>query len=88
MDKISELRKKIDVLDQQLLKVLRDRLLIVAEVGRIKKDSGVPPLDQARWNEVLTKRLIMGESFGLRREFIKKILDTIHEEALEIETNI
>ena len=88
MDKISELRKKIDVLDQQLLKVLRDRLLIVAEVGKIKKESGIPPLDHIRWNEVLEKRLMMGESLGLQKEFVKKILNTIHEEALEIEAKI
>jgi chorismate mutase len=88
MDKINELRKKIDVLDQQLLKVLRDRLLIVAEVGKIKKELGVPPLDQERWNEVLEKRLMMGESLGLQKEFVKNILDTIHEEALKIEAKI
>lgn len=85
MDRLNELRKKIDVLDAELLQVIGARLKVVAEVGKIKKELGIPPLDSVRWNQVLEKAMTQASALGLRREFIKKILDTIHDEALSIE---
>lgn len=85
MDRLNELRKKIDTLDTELLETISKRLKVVEEVGKIKKQLGIPPLDSARWNQVLEKGLAQAGALGLRREFIKKILDTIHEEALQIE---
>lgn len=85
MDRLNELRKKIDVLDAELLQVIGARLKVVAEVGKIKKELGIPPLDSVRWNQVLEKGLTQASALGLRRHFIKKILDTMHEEALQIE---
>lgn len=88
MDKLHEFRKKIDTLDTQLLILLNNRLAIVREVGKFKKEKGLAPLDAARWNQVLEKGLAQAESLGLKRDFVKKILDTIHEEALQIESTI
>lgn len=85
MDRLNELRKKIDVLDAELLQVIGARLKVVAEVGKIKKELGIPPLDSVRWNQVLEKAMTQASALGLRRDFIKKILDTIHDEALLIE---
>lgn len=85
MDRLDELRKKIDALDGELLLIISKRLEVVAEVGKIKKELGVPPLDSVRWGKVLEKGLAQADALGLRRDFIKKILDTIHEEALQIE---
>lgn len=85
MNRLNELRKKIDALDTELLETISERLKVVDEVGKIKKELGVPPLDNTRWNQVLEKGLAQASALGLRREFIKKILDTIHEEALLIE---
>jgi len=85
MDKLNELRKKIDVLDTILLQTLFERLLVVDDIGKVKKKLGLQPLDPTRWKIVLEKGIKQGEQRGLRREFIKKILETIHEEALLIE---
>lgn len=85
MDKLESLRKKIDILDTQLLQLIHKRLRVVEEVGKLKKELRLKPLDSARWSQVLEKGLKQAASLGLRREFVKKILDTIHEEALQIE---
>ncbi|MFH0772970.1 MAG: chorismate mutase [bacterium] len=85
MDKLEELRKKIDVLDTQLLQLIHERLSIVKEVGKLKKERGLKPLDPTRWNQVIEKVLQQAEQLSMRKEFVKKILDTIHEEALRIE---
>jgi len=88
MDKLDALRKKIDVLDERLLELIRERLGVVTEIGTVKKGLGLKPLDATRWNVVLEKGLKRADTLGIRREFVKKILDTIHEEALQIENNI
>jgi len=85
MKRLEELRKKIDALDTQLLRIIHDRLASVEEVGKIKKELGLKPLDSTRWNAVLEKGFIQADSLGLRKAFVKKILDTIHNEALQIE---
>ena len=85
MDELNELRKKIDSLDSQLLSVLQKRMQVVTEVGKLKKSHVIKPLDSDRWNEVVAKNVAEGEKLGLKREFLEKILDTIHEEALQIE---
>ncbi len=85
MSTLEELRKQIDILDSQLLDILRKRLDVVDGVGKTKKELGISPLDMNRWNQVLETQLKKAELLGLRKEFVKKILDTIHEEALLIE---
>ncbi|MCX6732548.1 MAG: chorismate mutase [Candidatus Roizmanbacteria bacterium] len=85
MTKIEELRKKIDLLDTQLLELLHNRLSVVKDIDKVKKKLGLKPLDINRWNQILERELIHADSLGLRREFIKKILNTIHEEALLIQ---
>ncbi|MEI6327188.1 MAG: chorismate mutase [Candidatus Roizmanbacteria bacterium] len=88
MDKLQELRNQIDELDDQLLDVLCKRLQVVSEVGKIKKERMLPPLDASRWAHVLEDRLQKADMYGLKREFVKTILDTIHSEALRIEKSI
>ena len=88
MNKLDNLRKQIDECDTQLLQILSKRLHIVAEVGTLKKSLNIPPLDPTRWALVLENRLKKGYELGLRGEFVKSILDTIHKEALQIEEKI
>ncbi len=88
MDKLDTLRKKIDMLDGKLLELIRERLIVVEEVGKLKKELGLKPLDPTRWQVVLNQALLRADSLHMRRDFVKKILDTIHEEALQIEDNI
>lgn len=85
MKKLEELRKKIDACDTQLLVLIHKRLKVVKEIGELKKELKLKPLDPSRWSKVLEQGLTQAESLGLNREFVKKILDTIHKEALQIE---
>jgi len=88
MNTLEDLRKKIDRLDMQLLTVLQERMRVVVDVGKLKALHNIPPLDAKRWQSVLESRLLQAEAFGLHKEFITRILDTIHDEALRIEKNI
>ncbi len=82
---LSTLRLEIDEVDEGLINLLKKRLQIVDKVGRYKKANSIPPLDKNRWEEVVEKNMRRADDAGLRREFIREILDIIHAEALRIE---
>lgn len=86
-DKLADLRRQIDSLDEQLLQLLARRMADVRSVGQYKKGRGLPPLDEQRWQTVLQTRLDRAESLGLSEEFIAKLYQLIHEYALSIEAD-
>ena len=54
MSTISELRKQIDVLDAQMLKVLEERVSIVQKVRKIKEQEEIPYTDLTREEEIIS----------------------------------
>jgi len=81
-------RQKIDSLDNQLLKIIGLREQIVKEVGVYKAKNNVPPLQAARFQQVLEKNIVMGKQLGLSAEFITELMNAIHKESLRIEEEI
>ena len=79
------LRKQIDEIDSSIVNLLAKRMKIVKKVGLLKKQHNIPPLDPARWQQVLTSKMEKVKSLGLDPEMVKKIYNIIHEEALKIE---
>ena len=84
-DTLENWRKQIDALDEELLQILSKRIDIVRKVGIYKKKNQIPPLDEARWQEVLNSKLALGELLKLPKMLVEKIYTIIHEEALKIE---
>jgi len=78
-------RVKIDSLDNQLMKILGERERIVKEIGIYKAKNHIPPLQAARFKEVLDKGIAAGSKEGLSSEFITELLNAIHQESLRIE---
>ncbi len=52
MEEIVSLRKKIDVIDNRILILLKERLKISKKIGTIKKSLQIPIHDQQREDEV------------------------------------
>jgi chorismate mutase len=52
MDEIKQLRKKVDVIDEQLLKLLSQRVQVCRSIGSIKKNCGLPVYDADREKEL------------------------------------
>jgi len=55
MDKIPKLRKKVDEIDDQILKTLCKRVKVCKAIGDAKKKQGMPIHDISRENEVYTR---------------------------------
>jgi len=55
MDKVDNLRKQIDILDVELMKLLNKRYDMSKKIGEIKLNSKKEILDQSREDHVLDK---------------------------------
>lgn len=88
MKNIDTLRKKLDSIDTKLLNMLAQRMTIVEEIGKIKKEKGLKALDKKRWEDVLHTRKEIGKRLGLSEKFIENMWNLIHKQSLEKEKNI
>jgi chorismate mutase len=78
-------RVKIDSLDNLLMKVLGERERIAGAIGAYKAKNHIPPLQEARFKQVVDKSIAAGKKEGLSAEFITEIMNSIHKESLRIE---
>ncbi|TAK62219.1 MAG: chorismate synthase [Bacteroidetes bacterium] len=74
---ISRLREEIDVVDDMLLLLLTQRLELVREVGKWKKQNKRNIHDKKRENDIFHKRLALAEESGLDESFIKSMYQLI-----------
>lgn len=79
---LTELRRQIDEIDGELLEIYAKRMRISREIGTFKKEHEMLVLQSSRYDEIIQKRLIMGESLGLGQDFVKKVLEATHEESV------
>ncbi|MCX6304471.1 MAG: chorismate mutase [Bacteroidetes bacterium] len=80
--KLEELRSEIDKLDEELIDILARRMKVVEEIGIYKKVNKVTILQLKRWNQLKQDRIEAGIKMGLSREFILKLLESVHEEGI------
>lgn len=80
--KLSKFRTQIDDFDEKLLEILSQRMRVADQIGLLKKEKNVAILQNNRWNEILGKMILDGESKGLSEEFILKIFKAIHQESI------
>ncbi|MDR1556070.1 MAG: bifunctional 3-deoxy-7-phosphoheptulonate synthase/chorismate mutase type II [Tannerellaceae bacterium] len=81
-ENLSELRRQIDQIDEQLLELLAKRMRISREIGVYKKEHNMPVLQSPRYSEILEKRSRIGEAMELNPDFVREILKEIHEESV------
>jgi chorismate mutase len=87
-NKLEELRLKIDEVDNALLKKLAERIELVAEIGNYKKENDVAILQIERWQQILDSRENWGKLLDLHPEFVKLLLEVVHQESIKIQTAI
>lgn len=82
---LTDFRNQIDQIDDQLIELLAKRFEVVKQVGIYKKEHNLPPLQPARWQEVLAKRSHKALEYQLDSQFVVDIWNRIHEYALNLE---
>ena len=86
--KLGNLRAQIDVIDNQLIDTLGKRMKLADGIGTLKKEKNVAVLQSNRWNEILGKMILEGESRGLSEEFVLKMFKAIHQESINHQEKI
>ncbi len=80
---IQKNRDKIDSIDNQIFDLLMDRLDSVTTIGYIKKEQGLPVLDQNRENAIYAK--IDAKFSAIEADFLKNIYQSIITESKRVE---
>jgi chorismate mutase len=87
-NKLEELRTEIDKLDEELIDILARRMMIVEEIGKYKKKHSITILQLKRWSEIIRDRVNAGVELGLSRDFLLKLLESLHEESIQRQTDV
>ncbi|MFK8289277.1 chorismate mutase [Capnocytophaga canimorsus] len=85
---LSELRSKIDLLDDQLLDLLKKRMTASDNIGKLKKEKNVAVLQNSRWYALLGKMILEGQQRGLSEEFVTHLFKAIHQESINRQERI
>src|SRR5262247_4533606 len=55
MDDIDHLRQRMDAIDDELLRLFNERAKLALEIGRVKKDLGLPIHVPSREEQIITR---------------------------------
>ena len=81
-ENLTELRRQIDEIDEDLLTVLSKRMYVSREIGQYKKEHNMPVLQTIRYDEILENRTSNAVKMGMGTNFMRTILEAIHEESI------
>ena len=87
-EKLNLLRRQIDMVDDDLLNLLGERMKIAEAIGEVKKDKGVTILQTNRWEEIIEKATAKGKLQGLSERFMVRYLNAIHQESIDHQNEI
>jgi len=84
---LEELRGRIDVIDDQLVALLNARAASVIEIGRLKRERGLPVYQPEREQEVLGRTRALTARLGgpLAEDAIGRLFERIIDEARHLE---
>ena len=84
-DELEGLRKQIDAIDVELLRLLRERMAVSEKIGELKARHNMTIFQPSRWQEVLENLIAEGISIGLHPDFVKVIAEEIHKESIKVQ---
>jgi len=84
MSDVTEWRKRIDEIDQQLVRLLNERARCAVEIGHIKKKVNLPTWQPEREAEIL-RNVVKSNSGPLDDAAIRRLFERIIDEARALE---
>jgi len=82
VSQLSNLRSRIDIMDNKLLDLLKRRMEVADEIGMLKKANNVAILQNQRWHEILGKMISEGEQRNLSEDLVIQVFKAIHQESI------
>lgn len=85
---LNALRKQINNIDLNILKLIEKRISVVKQIALIKKQSNLSLVDKKREKEILNRLITKAKNFGISLTVTKKIFKYIIKQSKKIEKNI
>ena len=85
---IERMRAKIAAQDDRLFEILSNRMKLAEEVGIFKRENDITILQQDHWRRVIENRLNQSGDFHLTKEFVRALMDAIHQESIRHQTKV
>ncbi|HHV40006.1 MAG: bifunctional 3-deoxy-7-phosphoheptulonate synthase/chorismate mutase type II [Bacteroidales bacterium] len=82
------LRARIDVLDDDLIDLLAQRMSLADAIGTIKKRRGIGIVQTGRWKQICDKIEKLAVEKGLDTDFVGEIYQAIHQESIKRQEKI
>jgi len=73
LEKILPLRRRIDEIDEQILRFLKERVEICKSIGKTKREHGIPIRDYEREDELYAKVMGKASELGLNSEKVRAV---------------
>ena len=87
-ENLNILRQQIDQLDNELIEVLNKRMRVCREIGQYKKEHRMQVVQIGRYDDILRSRIKLAEEMDMSGEFMKIVLQAIHEESVRQQIEI
>lgn len=76
---LESLRARIDAVDDEIIRLLAERMGISREIGSYKKERNIAIIQSARFEELLEAAKKLGATYGLDAGFLARIFNMIHD---------
>jgi len=87
-NELSELRKIIDEIDEELIDAILKREDVIKRIGKFKKNHSITVFQLERWQEILRTRAQWADERGISRNHVEKLCQLLHEESIRIQNSI
>ena len=87
-EKIAEIRKHIDRLDNVIINALAERMSLMPDVAKYKKENNIPITDEAREISIMNKLKKIAAEHDLDEGFVEEIFLSAFNESMRIQAEI
>lgn len=85
MNPLKTYRKKIDKIDNKIIRLLDKRLIVAQKIGEYKKQNNLPITNLNREKEILNKFSKKTKKTKLKKNFINKLFKLIFKNSKEVQ---
>lgn len=88
MDELTNLRKIIDVLDDEILSLISERQAVVERIGKLKATQKIAVFDPKREEDLKVYHTELSERYNLSLDFVINLFEIIIQESRKTQFKI
>lgn len=87
-EQLTELRREIDSIDNELLDILARRMAVSREIGEYKKKNDMPVFQVDRHDNIVKSRVKAASEMEMSEQFVRRLMSIVHEESVRQQLRI